>query len=100
MASIKKVDAWRLIGSVWTAWWLFITIWVIIADYPRNAMIWQLPHSGNAWFLWELAMIFCAWSVGLFYVWLSRVIESVNGVFKGFEALPDGRVVLVRKKRF
>jgi energy-coupling factor transporter transmembrane protein EcfT len=99
MASIKKVTVWSVIGSLWTAWWLFIIVWITIYDYPR-VNIYEGWFWDKAWFWHEIGLVLSIYIPGMLFIWIGSLVESVNGLLRGLQLLPDGRLVLVRKKRF
>jgi len=100
VALVVKVGFWRLIGSLWTAAFLFIAIYVAIPDYPYGVPIWVWMTSDPNGFLHEEFYIATMWLLGYVVIWISSLVESINRVLRGFEVIPDGRVYLVRKKRF
>jgi len=77
-----KVSKWAVIGSVWTAWWLFIMAWVVIADWPNHAQIWQV--YSYAGFLWEIFTIALMWFVGYVLIWISALLGTINKMLRGF----------------
>lgn len=102
MASHKKVTLWALIGSLWTAWWLFIVIWITWFDYPRTTDIYAGFLGDGTWFWHEIALPIGIWFFGLmtlvitrFWMALASFLETIQGI----RVLPDGQVAFVRRKR-
>ena len=84
MASFKKVSKWAVIGSVWTAWWLFIAIYVTIPDYPYGVPIWQWVTLDSNGYLHEMFYIAVAWGLGYVTIWISSLLDTMNKILKGF----------------
>jgi hypothetical protein len=85
---------WAVIGSVWTAWWLFILIWITWYDYPRTKDIYAGFLGDGTWFWHEIAIPIGIWLFGMaclmmtqlgFYAYqAARLLESlVKRIEKG-----------------
>ena len=62
---MRKLTSWSVIGSVWTAWWLFILIWITWFDYPRTTDIYAGFLGDGTWFWHEIAIPISIWFFGI-----------------------------------
>ena len=65
---MKKLTVWSVIGSVWTAWYLFLLVYVTIPDYPYDWPLWEsLTMDPNGYWheVWYLTI---GWLAGM--AWL------------------------------
>jgi len=67
---MRKLTLWSVIGSVWTAWWLFIAIYVTIPDAPWDYTIWYgLMYDPTAYYH-EMVVILGVWLAGMLMLML------------------------------
>ena len=86
MASDKKVTWWALIGSLWTAWWLFIMIWITWFDYPKDVNIYAGWIHDASWYWHEMALPVSIWFFGMLclLIWqLTWYVYTVNQCLHG-----------------
>ena len=68
-----KVSWWQLIGSLWTAWWLFIVLWITWYDYPRTTDIYAGFLGDGTWFWHEIAIPIGIWLSGMAWIVLIQL---------------------------
>jgi len=87
MALGKKVSFWQVIGSVWTAWWLFILIWITWYDYPRTKDIYAGFLGDGTWFWHEIAIPIAIWLFGIMSLLMWQTMMYIYRVHQSLSAL-------------
>jgi hypothetical protein len=99
---MKKVTVWSAIGSAWTAWFLFILVYVTIPDYPRSVPFWEgLIWDANGYWH-EIWYITGGYLAGLAIILITRfwwALASFLETVRWVGVLPDGHLVFYRKKK-
>ena len=102
MAMAKKVSFWQVIGSVWTAWYLFILAYVTIPDYPYDTPLWQsLTLDANGYWheIWYLTV---GWLSGIAIMLVIRFWSALASILEALDSivgLPNGNIIVVRKRK-
>lgn len=77
---MRKYDLWRLTGSIWTAWWLFIVLWITWYDYPRDVDIYRGFLGDASWYWHEIAIPIGIWLFGMVALMLIQIGHYVYHV--------------------
>jgi len=99
---MRRITVWSFIGSVWTAWCLFIAVYVMIPDAPWDYPFWEGLMRDPTCFYHELWVIVGTWLAGLALLLTVRFVMAISAFLETIErvlVLPDGRLAIVRKKR-
>lgn len=99
---MKKVTLWSVIGSLWTAAFLFLMIYVAIPDYPYGVPLWESICLDPNGFWHELYYLAVGWGLGMatlavYSLWYAAV--SFLSEIRWVGVLPDGQPVFLRVKK-
>ena len=73
----ENMNPWPTIRAIVSVPFIVAIVWAGIADWPDCA-IWQLVLCGNAYWLWEMLILFVGWhGVLLWIAYVEKKIEKV-----------------------
>jgi len=92
MASGEAMNAWQLIRSVISAFFIVAIVWQGVADWPGHLMLWQIICSTGTGYLWQYVILFAGWHA---CIWWTLYWEKK---LKGVCPLCGGRLVRVLRR--